>query len=54
MVCTTAFGMGVDVPDVDIIIKIGCPLSLKELVQEFGRGRDGRQPKGTNYTQTKF
>lgn len=53
--CTTAFGMGVDVPDVDIIIKIGCPLSLEELVQEFGRGgRDGRQAKGTNYTHTMF
>ena len=45
--CTTAFGMGVDVPNVDVIIRIGCPSSLEELVQEFGRaGRDGRKAKG--------
>ncbi len=44
MVCTTAFGMGVDVPNVDVVVKIGCPQSLEELVQEFGRaGRDGRE-----------
>lgn len=47
MVCTTAFGMGVDVPNVDLVVRIGCPPSLEELVQEFGRaGRDGRQAKG--------
>ena len=45
--CTTAFGMGVDVPNVDIVVRIGCPQSLEELVQEFGRaGRDGREAKG--------
>jgi ATP-dependent DNA helicase RecQ len=39
--------MGVDVPDVDVVIKIGCPPSIEELVQEFGRGgRDGRQANG--------
>lgn len=48
MVCTTAFGMGVDVPDVEIVVRIGCPSSTEELVQEFGRaGRDGRPVKGT-------
>jgi superfamily II DNA helicase RecQ len=47
MVCTTAFGMGVDVPSVDQVIRVGCPPSLEELVQEFGRaGRDGREAKG--------
>ena len=47
MVCTTAFGMGVDVPNVDVVLRIGCPPSLEELIQEFGRaGRDGRQAKG--------
>ena len=46
MVCTTAFGMGVDVPDVVTVVRIGCPSSLEELVQEFGRaGRDGRPAK---------
>ena len=47
MVCTSAFGMGVDVPNVDLVIRIGCPPTLEELVQAFGRaGRDGRQAKG--------
>ena len=47
MVCITAFGMGVDVPDVDLVVRIGCPSSLEELVQEFGRARrDGRQAEG--------
>ena len=44
MVCTIAFGMGVDVP---IVVRIGCPPSIEELIQEFGRaGRDGRTAKG--------
>ncbi len=53
MVCTTAFGMGVDVPDVEVVadvevvVRVGCPSSLEELVQEFGRaGRDGRPATG--------
>ena len=47
MVCTTAFGMGVDVPNVDLVIRIGCPATLEELVQELGRaGRDGRHVNG--------
>ena len=46
--CTTAFGMGVDVPNVDVVIRIGCPPSLEELIQEFGRaGRDGRSARGS-------
>jgi superfamily II DNA helicase RecQ len=47
MVCTAAFGMGVDVPNVDVVIRLGCPPTLEEMVQEFGRaGRDGRQARG--------
>ena len=47
MVCTSAFGMGIDVPNIDIVVKIGCPPSIEELVQQFGRaGRDSRQAKG--------
>ena len=46
MVCTSAFGMGIDVPNIDIVVKIGCPPSIEELVQQFGRdGRDGRTGK---------
>ena len=36
-----------DVPNVDTVVRIGCPPSVEELIQEFGRaGRDGRQAKG--------
>ena len=45
--CTAAFGMGVDVPNVDVVMRIGCPPTVEELVKEFGRaGRDGRPAKG--------
>lgn len=44
--CTTAFRMGIDVPNVEVIVRITCrcPLSLEELIQEFeSAGRDGRK-----------
>lgn len=48
MVCTSAFGMGIDQSDVDKVVRVGCSPSLEQLVQEFGRaGRDGRQCTGT-------
>ena len=47
MVCTSAFGVGIDVANIDLVIKIGCPSSVEELVQMFGRaGRDGRRAEG--------
>ena len=47
MVSTTAFGMGIDQPYVEIVIRIGCPPTLESMVQEFGRaGRDGRPAQG--------
>ena len=47
MVCTSAFGMGVNQPDIDIVIHIGVPPTIECMVQEFGRaGRDGRQAEG--------
>ena len=47
MVATTAFGLGVDQPDVETAVRIGVPPTMEELVQEFGRaGRDGRKAKG--------
>lgn len=44
LVATTAFGAGIDVEAVDIVVHAGSPRSMVDFVQESGRGGRGGQP----------
>lgn len=51
VICTNAFGMGLDVPDVRLVIHWQHPASVEDYLQEFGRaGRDGRAAVAVVFT----
>lgn len=46
MVATSAFGLGVDIPNIRLVIHAGLPLGLSDYTQQIGRG--GRNGKKTH------
>lgn len=47
LVCTNAFGMGIDIPNIRIVLAFEMPQSLEDLVQQMGRAaRDGGYGEG--------
>ena len=56
MVATNAFGLGIDRPDVRLVVHAGLPLGIDAYAQEIGRaGRDGKKARAVLlYTPTDF
>ena len=54
VICTNAFGMGLDIPDVRLVIHWQHPASVEDYLQEFGRaGRDGHPAVAVLFTGRK-
>lgn len=53
VICTSAFGMGLDLPDVRLVVHWQHPASVEDYLQEFGRaGRDGRPAVALLFTRS--
>lgn len=51
IVASSAFGMGIDIPDVRLVVHWQHPFSVEEYLQGFGRaGRDGRPARALLFT----
>jgi ATP-dependent DNA helicase RecQ len=51
VICTNAFGMGLDVPNVRLVVHWQHPASMEDYLQEFGRaGRDGKPSVAVLFT----
>lgn len=47
MICTNAFGMGIDIPNIRFVIEYSIPQSIEDLAQQMGRAsRDGNYGEG--------
>jgi RecQ family ATP-dependent DNA helicase len=54
VICTNAFGMGLDLPNVRLVIHWQHPASVEDYLQEFGRaGRDGAPSVAVLFTGAK-
>jgi ATP-dependent DNA helicase RecQ len=54
VICTNAFGMGLDIPDVRLVVHWQHPASVEDYLQEFGRaGRDGEPAVAILFTGPK-
>jgi superfamily II DNA helicase RecQ len=54
VICTNAFGMGLNVPDVRLVVHWHHPMSMEDYLQEFGRaGRDGNPSVAILFTSPK-
>lgn len=52
VIATSAFGLGVNIPNITRVINWGLPSTLEDLVQEMGRaGRDGSQAEAILYVR---
>lgn len=53
IICTNAFGMGLDVSDVRLVVHWQQPASVEDYLQEFGRaGRDGKQSVAVTFLES--